>query len=323
MRSHDPDDKYDVAEAGRLGAEPWMLAALGLNPDYCAWGPYEDYMWKKGADEEGGGHGWDTRVILETFDKFWDLDDLNEVVHFYFDITRANEDCDVCTGNGYHPDAQWISESFYEHSSPFKTGRRDIMRGFAAQFQDREFKEVHGPNSFPTEETLAKYGAEFREFCEAMRTGNGYWNDKITQDEADALEASGRLTFLSGAKWDPEKREHVGGKPVTAAQVNAVQRPVGINSHDGINRGILIEARLERLDLPRTCPKCEGHGSVFTEPEGHLGLVLWVLHPRKGCSRGVHIKHLDQEELPKVYALLRGAAKRNAERFSKIPGGPV
>jgi hypothetical protein len=45
---------------------------------------------------------------------------------------------------------------------------------------------------------------------------------------------------------------------------------------------------------------------------------MWVLHPRKGCSRGVEVKNIKQNELPEIFKYLRSAADRNAERFGKI-----
>jgi hypothetical protein len=62
-------------------------------------------------------------------------------------------------------------------------------------------------------------------------------------------------------------------------------------------------------------------GYVYTEDTAHVNLVLWLLHPRKGCSRGVEIQRIQQEDLPEVFEYLRKAADRNAERFSKIPAG--
>ena len=55
-----------------------------------------------------------------------------------------------------------------------------------------------------------------------------------------------------------------------------------------------------------------------TAAAGHAGLVLWFLHPRKGCSRGVEIKRIEEAEIPEVVAYLQQAAKRNAERFSAL-----
>lgn len=145
------------------------------------------------------------------------------------------------------------------------------------------------------------------------------WHNKITQDEVDALIASNRL-------WDfwREVRPSVGWvdkdpKPVvTAEMVNAAQTGL-MRSHDAINRCILVETRARRLGVYGLCEKCEGRGFVYTAPAATLGLVLWWLHPRKGCSRGIEVKRVERNELPQVFRFLRTAAERNAERFSKIP----
>ena len=88
--------------------------------------------------------------------------------------------------------------------------------------------------------------------------------------------------------------------------------------HDAINRSILIKHKAKRFGVPVRCTECSGHGHVFTEPAAKLGLVLWVLHPRKGASRGVHIKNIEEKELPKVLAFLRAARDRNSDRFARL-----
>lgn len=81
--------------------------------------------------------------------------------------------------------------------------------------------------------------------------------------------------------------------------------------------GILIETRAKRLGVWGRCLHCGGRGYVFTEPTAHASVVLWMIHPQKGCSRGVEVLHLDQEDVPKVRAWLGKASKRNVKRFSK------
>lgn len=234
---------FDQEEADRLNAPLWMLDLLKLNPSYVSWGPHEDYMWNN-------GDGWNGRQIYETWADFgpWELNDLNEVVNFYFSINRASEDCRACCGNGYHPDGQEIVNSFYSHMNP----------------------------------------------------AGKHWHDDITQDELDALIEAGRIK-----------------PPMTVAQVNAMQHGRCLG-HDGINRHILTKARLNRFGIPHECPACQGHGYVFTEPDAHTSLTLWVLHPHKGCSRGVEITRIQQEELPAIFEYLRQAADRNAQRFHGI-----
>lgn len=139
----------------------------------------------------------------------------------------------------------------------------------------------------------------------SSHSGNG-WNDAITQDEVAALWEQGRLKF-----------DFKDGLP-SAERVNQWQRGRGIG-HDAINRWILVETRAKRLGVFGQCAVCEGHGDVFTAPAAAVSLTLWMLHPRKGCSRGVEIARIEQQELPAVFAWLRAASQRNTDRFGKIP----
>jgi hypothetical protein len=242
MRSYDPKDKNDREDAERIKAEPWMLRLLKANPSYVYWGPHEDYMWKK----EGVG-GWDAPVFFETWKEFkWELDDLNECVNFYFHAERDSKDCPDCGATGYHPDALWVSESFYRHTSPFTlpTEQEDmakaVMRGFGSKMDDALPR-----GSCPSEELLAKYGKAFREFCEEMRV-HGEWKDRLTQDEIQVLWDKGRIGKYDGFEKCPTVEEMRGFD----------KKGIG---HDAINRSYLVEARLKRIGIPRTCPKCEGH----------------------------------------------------------------
>lgn len=283
-----PPGEYDTPEdLERLQALPWQLALLGLNPEYTGWGPHEDYM-----AGSAGRTGWNQPLFIDTWKEFagqWELDDLNEVVNFYFAVERESTPCSC--EDGYHPDAKWIADSFYNHSSPF-------------------------PARVPPD-LLAKYGAEFTQFCRDMNAPcRSAWHDRITQDEVQALIGENRLYEFT-SKWTETER------PIpTAEQVNEWERGRGLG-HDGINRSILIRRRCERLGVPLTCPLCDGHGYTFSAPTAHVELVLWFLHPRKGCSRGVQIKRIEQEDLEGVVAYLREAASRNANRFKKIVQIPV
>lgn len=237
----------DEDEAKKINAEPWQLALLAANPGYLGWGPHEDYMC-------GKGEGWNSRIIVPTWAEFgpWALDDLNECVNFYFEVSRASEECKTCGGNGHHPQAQEVQRSFYDFEG---TGAR--------------------------------------------------WVDNITQDECDALIAEKRLP------------EGTAVATVNAANAHGGTRHWSLN-HDGINRSILIERRLDRMGLPKTCPACEGSGYTYTEPAAHVSLILWWLHPRKGCSRGIEVTRLERNDLPAVKAFLAEAATRNADRFKGI-----
>jgi hypothetical protein len=149
---------------------------------------------------------------------------------------------------------------------------------------------------------------DFYDFAERGKR----WVDQITQDEVDALIAQDRLRKLVDGKWQ--------SVPRTATEVNAANRRGSSNwdlDHDAINRWILIETRAKRLGVYGECSECEGKGHIYTEPKAHVNLVLWWLHPRKGCSRGIEVR-ITKADLPAVFAFLAEAAQRNAERFSKI-----
>lgn len=133
------------------------------------------------------------------------------------------------------------------------------------------------------------------------RTGRK-WSDKITQVEVDAL-------------WEAKRLRDFAEKP-TPEQVNAWEDSQGFG-HDAINRWICVEARAKHLGVYGSCAHCVD-GVVFTADAPHVELVAWVIHPRKGASRGGTWR-LTRNDLPEVFAWLREAAQRNAERFAKIP----
>jgi len=171
--------------------------------------------------------------------------------------------------------------------------------------------------NFPPEDVLALYSPAFREFCEEMRDGDGYWYDKLTQDEVDALVSHNRLRDFTNdwskeSGWTPKKNV-----VVTAKEVNAWARSDRMG-HDSSNHWIAVEQRLNRLGLPHKCTVCDGNGYIYTEPEPHLSLVLWMIHPRKGAARGVLIRHVGRSDVKKAAEWLAEAQRRNTERFAKV-----
>lgn len=87
---------------------------------------------------------------------------------------------------------------------------------------------------------------------------------------------------------------------------------------DAISRHILVEHRAKQAGVYGMCPSCDGHRYIYTAPAGHLNLVLWILHPRKGASRGVTIRKLSRDDARAARAYLREAARSNAERFAQL-----
>lgn len=240
-----PENKYDEEELARLNAKPWQVSLLDLNPEYPWWGPGEDYM---STQKEG----WDGAKIFESWSAFgpWKIDELNEVVNFYFSIERDSKPCDACSTpmgcSGYNPETHKISEDFYDFA---RTGR---------QWFDKITED------------------EVEALIEHARIGVR-WNPETLEYErtvpAPTAAEINAINTLGGC--EPRWTGPGGG---------------GVRRHDAINKGILIETRARRLGVYGVCPKCEGRGAVFTAPEAHAALTLWFLHPRKGCSRGVKVR---------------------------------
>lgn len=269
MRHYDKNDKYDRDYAKKLKAEPWMLELIKLNKHYTAWGCFEDYMYREDA-------GWESRSILQTFDEMWGLDDLNECVNYYFNVTRAHKKCVECNESGYNPETKKISDTFYDFEG---TGNR--------------------------------------------------WCDKITQDEVEALVKHGRLRDVVGRScyYDEELNTWIGWENNVKIEIEPPTMPLAedINEnertgmgHDAIDRAILIETRAKRLRVFGYCEYCKGNGYIYTSDTAKLGLQLWILHPRKGCSKGVYIENIKQEDLPKVKKYLLEARDRLNNIFKNV-----
>jgi hypothetical protein len=247
---HYPEDQSELNYFEELEAPQWMLEPLKLNPNYTGWGPGDDGM-------KGPGEWWDNAFVVDGWDaNRLTVDELNEIVNFYFKINRPAKNCEPCHQTGYNPATRAIAESFYD---------------------------------FQTDD------------------GNSGWKAHITEDELGILKAKDRIP-----------------RAATLEQVNNANGAGGSArfdmylGHDAINRLILVRERAERLGVWGYCEACNGNGSTYTGP-ATLDLVLLVLHPRKGASRGWTIKNIQHAELPEVYKFLRTAAESNAKRFAKIP----
>lgn len=273
-----PEDILDEKELQKLNAEQWQIDLLKLNPSYVWWGNFEDYMSKDGG-------GWDSRVNLSSWNEHWELDELNELVNFYFELYRENHECPHCEGSGLNKETKQLADDWYDFNG---TGRR--------------------------------------------------WCDKITQDEVEELVRHGRLSdYMPTKKWYRyeedtnkwfvmdesngwENRKWVESEipeMPKASSVNMGQNQRGMHSHDAINRWICVEKRAKRLGIYGHCDHCVS-GRIYDEQTAKIALQLWYLLPRKGCSRGVYIKNIEQNEIPEIINYLKVAADRNNNRFSAV-----
>lgn len=261
--------KYDEDDAKKLNAEQWQLDLLKLNPSYCWWGNYEDYM--------SNDKGWRARHECQSIDDLWGLDELNEVVNFYFEVTRENHECPKCEGTTLNKETYQLEQDWYDFE---ETGRR--------------------------------------------------WCSQLTEIEIEALVKAGRISDLLDYRvrynkeddsWVKRNEENTDWikceKPTmpTPEKVNAWNEGRGLG-HDSINRWICVRARAEHLGIYGHCDCDDGY--IYDSNEAKVSLQLWMIHPRKGCSKGVYIKEVKKEDLPKVFKYLKEAEQRNADRFRAI-----
>jgi len=166
-------------------------------------------------------------------------------------------------------------------------------------------------------------GEDWYDFTETGRK----WNNKITKIEILALMKSGRVADKNGIKKHLNNEDNIWYHWVNGIKIECcaptedeIQEPEDINDkhdHDAINRWICVKARAKHLGIYGECKHCD-EGVVYTEDRARLALQLWVLHPRKGCSRGVYVKNIESEEIPEVIKYLQEAAERNKNRFDGV-----
>ena len=199
-------------------------------------------MWKK------EGSGWDAPCIVASWKEHgFSLDELNEVVNFYFEINKPSVKCKTCGGNGHHPDAQWITESWYSHSSPFtnQTAEEVDIKRFLERFGCENRPPLLGRGKMPPDELIEKYGLPV---LRALRHDDGERRRVEHQHHA------GRGRRAVGRR-PPALR--VQDASPTAEQVNKWYRDTRLGGRasgtTGSTPASATKQRCERLGVPMTC----------------------------------------------------------------------
>jgi hypothetical protein len=58
------------------------------------------------------------------------------------------------------------------------------------------------------------------------------------------------------------------------------------------------------------------HTDADDQPDGTFGLLLWMLHPRKGAGRGITVKLVDEGDLDAIKAILRESFVQHQKHFA-------
>jgi len=212
-------------------------------------------------------------------------------------------------------DTGWNTRMIFDSWSAFYDGKDD-NGGF--RIADRDFNLVadfYFSKTYDSErcDPCSRTGLN-PETYKLDQTFYGGWEKELTDDEVKALIGRGRLNHEFKIK--PETMPH---KLPTAAEVNERigNRTLG---HDAINRWICVETRANRLGVYGKCEHCDGKGEL-RKSDDYVILYLWMLHPRKGASRGIVIKNIQQEDLDEVKEYLRSNFEqhRNHWRWALAP----
>lgn len=168
-------------------------------------------------------------------------------------------------------------------------------------------------------EATRRVAADVRAMLAGRATG-----DAISPEEALELHRRGRTRGpgLVPPRAALEAAELGDGEPLARALNAAIREagPARFFFADSVTRGILVETRAGRLGVLGACHACDGDGSVPAEPE-RLQLLLWILHPRVGGSRGVAVRSVREEELAEVREWLKGSLTEHEARFGWVRSG--
>jgi hypothetical protein len=220
-------------------------------------------------------------------------------------------------------DSRVITSTWKEHKSEWNLDEYNELVNFYFEVyrKNHECEYCKGTALNPATKQISD---DWYDFAQTGRR----WDNKITEVEVEALMKSGRLSDASDFRgyYDDEKQAWV--KWENGVQVVCEQpefpHPDKINQwsqkgfgHDAINKWICVKARAKHLGVYGECEHCN-EGYIYDEPKARVALQFWYLHPRKGCSRGVYIENIEQEDLPQIFEYLKEARDRNAQRFEKI-----
>lgn len=133
-------------------------------------------------------------------------------------------------------------------------------------------------------------------FREGFRYNASAWNNNLTQEDVNSLIESDRLCDFTRVPLTDEHREIVrkkiedggnswlpfdnGYKP-TAKEIN--EWNLKSMGHDGLNRSIVIKAKLKRQGKSHICIHCDGEGEKWQHPRAKYYYENWKKYdPPKG-----------------------------------------
>lgn len=185
---------------------------------------------------------------------------LHKVWEGFINPHYVAEECEVCEGSGYSPQAKFLADQWYGKVpfDPRSTGSvpltvdTPVVRAFAERNVSR------APEFYGTGEQ-----AIIREANRLISMWNVEWCHHLDQEDVNALWKQDRLADFN-PNWR-ENRGNSGVNPPTAAEVNIWS--INGFGHDAINQWICVREKCKRLGYPTTCSNCDGHGEIWPSKE--------------------------------------------------------
>lgn len=275
---------------------------------YIGWCPDDDYM-------RGDGQ-WNTNFVYETWEDFYkemkDCDiDFNLVADFYFRINSDSKECPACDGCGYNKETKKIEEDFYDSK---KTGRKwhnnitqdeveALMRKGRIPVKTWKYN-IFETSSIETIMSATKRGQfPFKEETESYSYYPFYDENDHLWKKIISENGESKIVIIPEPQYP------------TASQINkSYENGLG---HDAINRGILVKQRATRMGVYGHCEDCDGEGYIKLS-EDYLTLYIWLLHPRKGSSKGMTVKRVSIEDFKEVKEYLSLSIEAHKKHFKWV-----
>jgi hypothetical protein len=196
--------------------------------------------------------------------------------------------CKACGRTGYGPEARALFDQWngYGNFHPSMTGSPPI-RITDSDIAARARRSIDGMQPgmlFGMYYTLDPDEARRREEQRLVDLFNSRWCHHLDADDVAALIAEDRLWEFTRRPRTPEQAAQLAesGRYWLAESNGYIPTPAEVNAwsldgfgHDGMNAGICVRAKAERLGYQLTCSDCAGSGVIWNTPEDEQLYHAW------------------------------------------------
>jgi hypothetical protein len=181
------------------------------------------------------------------------------------------DDCAVCGGTGYSPDARHLYDLWYgivpfdpseAGSTPWEPTDA-IIQSLAQNNVERAPDFYGGPG-------VLSVNREAQRLCDHF---NRRWSHHLSQDDVEALVAEDRLWQFTHKKGEDGRLTKFYATP-SASAVNFWS--LSGMGHDSINASVAVEARISREGKTRLCAACHGEAQVEAYPGQAAEAKAWT-----------------------------------------------